>query len=156
MSSASSWITPAVSFVLGFVSAVFAEPVRSWILRPKLRVTFARTDDCFTPTRTAGGEKARWIRVKVENEKKRLAKGCRAYLVRIESKSPDSSEWVDTIYVDSIQLAWACRKEEDKYASVELPFGVAQYIDVVSAFKGKDNELVPFIQVQPLRYARCF
>lgn len=151
-----SWLsalTPIGSFFLGFISAVFAEPARQRLFRPVLRLRFSNKPDCVAKTPTGGGE-AVYIRVEVMNEKRRLAKQCRAYLVNAEVQN-DHKEFEPTIYVDSIQLAWSCRENGMERDAVDLPNGVSQYIDVLATDKSS-NCFTPQISPFPFRYQELF
>lgn len=139
-----------LSFVLGFVTAVCAEPARQRLFRPVLELNFANTPDCVTKTRTTGGHQAIYVRLRVENKKSRLAKQCRAYLIKIEIKNNDG-EFESTMYTDSIQLAWSCREPGMERAPLDLPNGVLQYIDVVATDQAS-NSFAPQISPFPLRY----
>lgn len=152
-----SWlsaITPIVSFILGFISAVFAEPARQRLFRPILQLRFSNTPDCVAKTPTVGEGEAIYIRVGVVNENRRLARQCRAYLVNTEVQN-DLGEFEPTIYVDSIQLAWSCRKEGKQRDAVDLPNGVSQYIDVLATDKS-NNCFRPQISPFPFRYQEVF
>jgi hypothetical protein len=104
-----------------------------------------------TPT---GGGEAVYIRVEVMNEKRRLAKQCRAYLVNVEVQN-GRNEFEPTIYVDSIQLAWSCRENGKEREAVDLPNGVSQYIDVLATYKSS-NCFTPQISPFPFRYEELF
>ena len=59
-----------LGFILGFLSAVFAEPARQWLYRPRLLLSFGSSNDFVAPTpETAGGRRyeAFYIRLKVVN-----------------------------------------------------------------------------------------
>ena len=153
--SSFSWVSalaPLGSFILGFVTAVFAEPARQKIFKPKLALTFMNDTDhvAWTPHRGNGEEnEAYYIRVGVKNISRRLAKQCRAYLVNIEKKEKTGFE--RTIYADSIQLAWSCRVKGTELDGIDLPHGVVQYFDLL-ATTDKGNSYCPQIKPFPYRY----
>jgi hypothetical protein len=146
-----------VGGLIGFGAAVFAEPLRRWIYRPKLQLEFgsgaeyqAPTDEGVKPNR----HKAIYIRIKVTNTKAAIAKSCRAYLVAIDQEVA-VEEFKPTIYCDSIPIAWACRDDSEKYAGLDLPKGVAQFIDVIST--RSVNELVSLhLKFCPYRYSEIY
>src|SRR5947209_4242810 len=73
-----------LGFLGGFVTALFAEPLRQWLYRPGLSLSFGSSGDFITKTpEVSGGAKydAFYIRLRVVNTSSRLAKACRAYLV---------------------------------------------------------------------------
>ena len=139
-----------VSFVLGFITAVFAEPVRQRFFRPELELGFSGREDSITKTETVGGSQAVYVRVQVRNTKPKLARACRAYLVNIETKSA-TGEFEPTAYVESIQLAWSCRMPGNERDAIDIPNGVSQYIDVVATSSISSHfaiQIAPF----PVRY----
>jgi len=76
------------SFFAGFVIAIFAEPVRRFFFKPELKLEFKQNPACISKTHEASGGKkvadAHYIKVKVTNTRKVIAKDCRAYLINIE------------------------------------------------------------------------
>ncbi len=150
--------------VLGFGAAIFAEPLRQWIFRPKLKLEFgddpgykARTpeeaDIPSSPRPIHSVHEAEYIRIKVTNEKRAIAKSCRAYLVAVE-KADESGDYKPTIYCDSIPLAWSCR-DKQAYDPLDLPRGVAQFVDVVST-RSVSQDFKPEIKPIPFRYFALF
>lgn len=153
-----------VGAVLGFAAAVFAEPLRQWIYRPKLKLEFNGDPGCRARTpeqaQLGGGPRpvqsiheADYIRIKVTNTKPLIAKNCRAYLVGIE-KADSSSAFKPTIYGDSIPLPWSCRGEQ-AYGPLDLPRGIAQFLDVVST-RSVSADFKPEIKPIPYRYISLF
>ena len=159
-----SLVPALVGGAIGFASAIFAEPLRRWIYSPKLLLSFedstdykARTPEQATfldPQRSAAPihstHEAEYLRIKVLNDSRPLAKECRAYLVGIEKKQADGS-FGSTLYCDSIPLAWSCR-EDRAYEALDLPKGVAQFVDLVSV-RSISTEYKIEIKPLPLRYA---
>lgn len=155
--SSFSWIaalTPVVTFILGFISAVFAEPARQRLFRPVLRLSFSGGEDCIARTPTSNGSEAIYFRIKVVNEKPRLARACRAYLVNVETKSR-TTEFCSTVFADSIQLAWSCHVPGSERSPLDLPNGVSQYVDVIATNKST-NTFAPQISPFPFRYQQLF
>jgi hypothetical protein len=146
-----------LSFIAGFLSAVFAEPIRKWLYRPKLELEFVKESPNYkarTPERIGQStHEAYYIRVKATNTKGKIAKGCRAYLVNIE-KDNSTGIFDSTEYCDSIQLAWSCR-DNQAYEGIDLPNGIAQFIDViVTRDFTKAFELQTM--VKPFRYKKLY
>jgi hypothetical protein len=142
------------SFILGFVSSVFAEPARQRLFRPVLRLSFSGGEDCIAGTPLTGESEALYIRIKVVNKKPRLARGCRAYLVNVETKSTPTG-FAPTLYADSIQLAWSCQVSGCERNALDLPNGVSQYVDVIATSKA-NNTFTPQIVPFPFRYQQLF
>lgn len=143
-------ITPILSFALGFISAVFAEPLRQWLFRPRLKLTFTGREDCVTATRMTDGSGARYVRIRVVNVRRRVAKSCKGFLIKIEKLSA-SGQFHDTHYVDSIQLAWSCQGRDDARKPLDLVHGISQYLDVVATSEVSDSFALQ-ISPLPLRY----
>src|SRR4030067_928179 len=149
-------ISILLGFLGGFLTAIFAEPLRQVIFRPNLNLEYYTSDDCITPTPEEdpnGIHDAFYIHVKVTNTKRKLAEKCRAYLVRVELQD-EKGNFIPTEYCDSIQLAWAC-KYNQAYEALDLPRGIAQFVDVVST-RSTENNFRPEIRPFPFRYSRLF
>ncbi len=153
-----------VGGIIAFASAIFAEPVRRWIFSPKLVTSFEDSSDCkartpeqatfLDPQQSAvpihSTHEAEYIRIKVVNDARPVAKDCQAYLVGIEKEQPDGS-FATTLYCDSIPLAWSCR-EERAYEPIDLPNGVAQFIDLISV-RSISRDYRIEVKSLPSRYA---
>lgn len=144
----------AVSFILGSVTAVFAEPIRQRFFRPILKLSFSNAEDCVARTGTVAGHNAVYVRAKVVNQKRTLARRCRAFLVNVEQLNT-RNVFEPTIYADSIQLAWSCREQGTQRDAIDLPHGVSQYVDVVATDQQLQNFL-PQISPLPIRYKDLF
>lgn len=144
----------SLSFLLGFGSAVFAEPLRQRIFRPKLALFFSGGEDCVTRTPMSGSGYATYVRIKVTCARRRTAKSCSAYLVGIETLSPGGT-FQPTNFVDSLPLSWSCQATGQEREPLDLLWGVNQYIDVVAAHDGSAY-LEPQFSPIPLRYVALF
>ena len=140
-----SFLPQLISFTAGFAIAIFAEPVRRFFFKPKLKSEFQQSPYCISKTYDVVNGKVvadmHYIRVKVTNTSKIIARDCRAYLINIEKKS-EKGKFASTCYCDSIQLAWSCQKEEDSYRGIDISKGVNQYLDVI-ATKSTSKEFKP-------------
>ena len=142
------------SFFLGFVSAVFAEPVRRFLFKPKLNLRFSGKDDCVAQTPMSSGINGVYVRVKVTNLRRQVARSCRAFLNGVEKQATDG-RFQPTIYTDSLPLAWSCQPEGLERSPLDLLHGVSQYVDVVAAFEG-GRYLEPQVAPFPRRYFSLF
>ncbi len=159
----SAVLNTAIGAVLGFAAAVFAEPLRHWLYRPRLKLEFGDDPGCRArtpeqaqlpgPRPEQSIHDADYIRIKVTNTKPSIAKNCRAYLVNIE-KADSSGEFKPTIYGDSIPLSWACRGAQ-AYDPLDLPRGVVQFVDVIST-RSVSTDFKPEIKPIPFRYIDLF
>jgi hypothetical protein len=146
----------AVGFLGGFLTALFAEPIRRWIYQPKLELHFGNASHFMTRTPEIAGQakyEAIYVRVKVLNNKSALAKSCRAYLVNIERKGPSGS-FVATEYCEALQLGWAVHGEQ-AFSAVDLPTGVPFYVDVLST-RPTSPAFKPHVRLVPMRYEPLF
>lgn len=162
-----SILSTLVGAAVGFVSAVFAEPLRRWLYRPVLVLGFgdgseykARTleqAELFDPARSAvpihSTHEAEYVRIKVINTATALAKACRAYLVRVERQDAEG-KFGPTLYCDSIPLAWSCR-EQEAHGPLDLPNRVAQFVDLISTRNVSSDYRVE-IKPLPFRYVALF
>ncbi len=159
----SAVLNTLIGAVLGFTAAVFAEPLKQWLYRPKLKLEFGDDPGCTArtpeqaqlqgPRPVQSIHEADYIRIKVKNTKPVIAKNCRAYLVAIE-RADNSGGFKPTIYGDSIPLPWACRGEE-AYGPLDLLRGIVQFVDVVST-RSVSPDFKPEIKPIPYRYIDLF
>jgi hypothetical protein len=91
-----------------------------------------------------------YIRVKATNIRRAIAKKCRAYLVAVEKFDSDG-KFQPTIYCDSIPLAWSCRGDQ-AHDPLDLPNGVAQFIDVASTRSLKNASSTFRVEIKPTPY----
>ena len=141
-----------IAFLSGFLTAIFAEPLRRWIYAPRLKLTFGTSNHFLTRT-PENEHEAIYVRIKVENYRSTLAKGCRAYLVNIERKVK-SGDFEQTEYCDSMQLGWAYQKDR-RFDAFDLPRKVPHFVDIMSTrqtapgFK-LETKVIPLLYKQML------
>lgn len=161
------WGKSLLSGAAGGLLALGAEQGSNWLRRPKLKLSFSGGDDCRSESMlvNARGDavgKAIYVRVKVENAGKLLARSCRAYLVKTESMHDDGGV-KPTIFADSLPLEWSCRPHGAGGEPIDLPRGVSQYVDVVAigintTLPGPDARFwqMCFAVPSPVRYDGLF
>jgi hypothetical protein len=146
-------------FIAGFITAIFAEPIRKKLFKPKLKISFGDTLDYLTETPETGGGRTidtYYIRAKVTNEKKIIARSCKVFLINIEEKD-EYGKFLSTIYCDSIQLAWSCQDytKGEQWQGIDLAKGVNQYVDLITT-RSINESFDPQLKVKPLRYLDLF
>jgi hypothetical protein len=143
--------------LVGFFIAVFAEPLRQKLFKPDLDVEFVNSPDYVALTPENRNCKAYYIRVKVSNRKRILARDCRAYLINIEKKD-EKGKCLPTIYCDSIPLAWSLQKLGEQYSGIDIAKDVNQFVDIIKTTKTRNdaNSFYPQIMVTPFRYENLF
>lgn len=142
----------AVTFLGGFLTALFAEPLRRWIFAPRLTLTFGTSSDFLTKTPEfgpGGGHEALYVRIKVVNSRSALAKSCRAYLVNVE-REDSSGKFEPTEYCESMQLAWSTQAEQ-AFSALDLPRDAPHFVDIIST-RGTSTAFALATKVTPLRY----
>jgi hypothetical protein len=143
--------------VIGFLSSVLSEPVRDYFFGPKIQVEFDPKKEGFVTSTcvesSSGVKNAKYIRILVTNEYKRIARQCRAYLVNLESWDPKLKKFVSTIYCDALQLPWSASR--DGHASIDIPKNVHRFVDLIST---QENKFTPKIHydVELFRYRSLF
>jgi hypothetical protein len=150
----------ALGYMIGFASAVFAEPLRRWLFAPVLALDFNPSDTY--QTRTYEGpphskvvtNRASYLRVGVTNSRKAIAKSCRAYLIRVD-KIDETGLFRDTIYCDSLRLTWSAQPEDSKHEPLDLPHGVRQFVDLLST-RDHSADFRPELQINLRRYGDLF
>ena len=142
----------------GALIAILAEPIRRWIFRPVLHLHFGDTDDYIAPSpRQADGkivDDSIYLRVGVTNSSTAVAKGCRAYITKIEERHSTTGGFYQATFSDSLRLFWACKPTRDeKLAAIDIPKGVRQFVDVLFAASSQPNVFTPCVEFTPLRYS---
>jgi hypothetical protein len=137
-----------LSFILGFFSAVFAEPLRRRLFRSRLEVNFKAdfspsSKYIFVTPSYHGSERrtAKHIRVSVRNPSRITAKSCKAFLTKIEREG--ASEPV-VIHQDPLPLSWGFIGA----APIDIPPGPIFFFDVF-AVDNRENKLQPQTNVRP-------
>jgi hypothetical protein len=153
--SAPVWVgalTSSATFVVGFLTAVLAEPFRQWLFRPKLELEFENSDHFVTMTDEGSPptHRSRWVRVRAKNRSARLAKACRVYLVGFERRG-HSGQWEATEYCDNKQLAWSSRLDDDgKWGALDLAQEAPFFADLLST-RSVAKPFWPTVRVMPYR-----
>jgi hypothetical protein len=155
-----SW-TPAVTFLAGAATAIFAEPLRQWIFRPVLEVSFEPgTCNLSTPTTVVGitlgamhqvESQGRYVRVRVRTTTRRIAKGCRAYLVKIEVE--EQGTFHPSNFVDTLRLKWSSQLADEATKPLDIPKDVSQFVDALSTDIASPNQYVSHTTLMP-QYCR--
>lgn len=154
------WIITAAialaSSFLGALIAIFSEPVRKWIFRPRLVAEFHGDRDDFivrTPVRPPGEpeHQAFGIRGYVHNTGRTTAYGCCAWLINIEKKNTTSGTFYQTPYHEVLPLQWSnCPNRDDKY-NAEIARGMGQYFDILM-FNARRDDILTFAESMPFRF----
>jgi hypothetical protein len=139
------------SFVLGALTAVFAEPLRRWLFRVKLGLAFKAIvglgtgNICITPTGDPNVKEACYVRVSVKTCNRLIrvvAQSCQVFLVKIEKRI--SASRYETIYNDPLPLAWSYFGHNSR----DIPPGIEFFFDVI-ATNIETNLLIPQTTQQP-------
>ena len=139
---------------IGTIGAVVVVLTSEWwwtkLHGPRLRLSFGRGPDYQTNTMVTDSQTgkavgtANYIRVKVQNSRKAVAKKCRAYLINIEKFDETKNKFDSTLFCDSIRLKWSCMgNDADSVAPLDLPNGVNQFVDLIETRLGH-----PFFTIQ--------
>lgn len=129
-------ISVGVSLAAGLFSGLFGRRLEEWWFRPKLVVDFIPSGGGF---RTEG----RWmendvelveiyVRARVRNFGRIVAKQCRPYLVKLEEVHP-SGRTTPTTYFDSLPLRWPGNTYEPR----DIPSKINQFFDIVGVLKNR-------------------
>lgn len=147
-------ISGAIGGALAFVGGDY---LLRWLHKPSLLLEFRDNKDCKSPTPMNKDDvetEGYYIRIKVTNENRHIAKDCRAYLINFERKD-ENNGFVRTEYCDSIPLGWSCRDKKDRFRGIDIPRGINQYVDVIATVKDS-SVYIPQIMVPPYRYSKLF
>jgi hypothetical protein len=156
------YLTPLLAVITGTVIGVISEPIRTWLFRPELRLKFDPARDV-TPSPTFVGypggpqrrSQGRYLRVQAINESHRIAKGCRAFLVDVE-QADDQGSFRPAGYLDSLRLKWASQSPGDELRAIDLPRGVALFVEVLSADESSPEVFAMHTPFVPAIYSKLF
>ena len=107
-----NWISYVVSVAIGLLLGVVTEPLRLWLLKPKLTASFTADEHCLRQTPVVGKTPqgkihsiAKVARFLVRNEARFDAKNSRAYLTQIEKCNADGSFTIE--FADRLPVRWS-------------------------------------------------
>ena len=139
-----------VSGVLsGALAPLIAECAKRRFLGPRLEVMY-KEEERYMPITEVPGRlpgrlyPAKYLRVRVENTGRRVAKGCKAYLVKLEEIV--NSEPQPTFYQDTFRLRWAYEQQDELHEGIDIPPGIFIFFDVLSCKHQEDKDMT-IIQV---------
>jgi hypothetical protein len=137
------FLSPIVSFVLGFITAAFAEPFQRWLARPRITLDFRREVGqgsryiSRTPEKLEDANmEAFYVRGSAVNQNRTIAKSCKVFLTLIEREG--SSGRYEILHQDPIPLAWSFLGP----IALDLPPKLPFFFDIVSV-NNVENELTP-------------
>jgi hypothetical protein len=127
------WIGPIFGVIVGFLLSTVSRAFDEAWFGPNLVI------DCQGAPKSKDESNDRlWVRFRVRNSnKRRMAKQCYAYLVGLYKMS-DGRAVSENLLADSYQLSWAGYSFEPR----NIPFGVAQYVDLVQFSKSDPGWIV--------------
>jgi len=137
--AANWWIAifgAAVGLMSGLFSGLAGRRFEEWLYGPRLVVEFlpeegGRTEGKWERDGTEVVEI--YIRARVRNTRRRVAKQCRPYIVKLEEVQ--SSSTITTSFFDSLVLRWPGPYSQLSYVPRDIPNGVHQFFDIVGVFK---------------------
>ena len=115
-----------LTFGAGFGSAVFSEPLRRWVFRPTLRISFDALPNC--NVRTA--DNTTILRLRVGNTSRRPAFKCQVYLLNVEM--PHASLKPPVLMDEARRLNWAFVGD-----TTDLYGRMTQYVDLAIVYADK-------------------
>jgi hypothetical protein len=156
----------------GSVNFLSTETPSSRVLDARLKVEFGQSDTFRFQTpfeMLDNGYVVRWscyVRLRVVNVGRRVAKNCRGYLTQVEWTN-DGGTFEPAPYYDSLPLIWSYKGKDQGYPAVDLLEGVDNYLDILATYSFP-NRQPPWdpkhdserfeLQTQyiPLRYSNLF
>jgi hypothetical protein len=122
----------------------------------KLKVEFKEGDKSFvTDTKESGVTDAHYVRIKVLNKGRQIAKQCRSYLVNVEKWKSKTGKFEPTIYCDSLPLPWSARTNTIDYPALDMPRDINQFIDILST-RSSESDYKIMVQPRLYRYESLF
>lgn len=148
------WTQVLIGGIGGSAFTLLVEAFRNLRNRPKLVIKFASEPQYVTKTpigRTGDSPTLNifgiWIRARLKNEGKSVARNCRAYLTDIVVEHTSGSRLVYN-NEDAIPLKWSLRADEEK---IDLPPEITQFIDICHVLATEPNKLHSDARINPFR-----
>lgn len=156
------WLGPIISGAVGggALTVAFQEGL-NWVRRPKLVIHFEDKSEycCHSPffipqdNGPPTEDKAIYLRIKVTNEGRAVAKSCRAFIAYVKREDPNGSK-DDISGQDSLQMIWSLRPNEPV---IDIPKGVNQFADICATLKSEEpSRLHAQVRGLPLRLEQAW
>lgn len=115
----------------GGIVAVLGQLLAAWLRRPNVVLSVGTASQVDTPYRSGSEQtRARYLRLKVENNGRTAAHGCKVFARRIEKTAANGSKIV-IVEDDWFDLSWAYGRVVDGTSfAMDLPRGAKRYADV--------------------------
>jgi hypothetical protein len=127
-------LVAAVGGVTGGLVTGFYSHARAWFTRPRLSVDYANEERHFIDFNAVNWEgrdiSAVYVRVRVRNEGRRVAKGCRVFLTGLDEVHPSGT--TPTNLPDALVLGWPGGHD---FEPRDIPRGISFYADLVMVSK---------------------
>jgi hypothetical protein len=161
-----------IGFISATLSPLISNTIQEKFFGPKLEVIFSEDiEGCVTKTKAKHqianqgfpGEAvsikvdACYLRLRVKNKRKKIAKQCRPFLIDVEVWDTTKAKYTKTAFSDSIQAGWACApSREEAFKPKDIPNGIDQFIDLISTSQANPTSFNIEINPMPYRYEPLF
>jgi hypothetical protein len=128
------WIKTFLAAIAGAAGVLCLQKIREWWSKPVLQGRYRDTEEgCRVPT-AEGQNGVEWpalyISIKVSNEGRSTATGCRGFLGGIEVLHDRQLRRTDC--AENIPLSWSYGTEKDAKEGINIPTDVPQFLNVFS------------------------
>jgi hypothetical protein len=146
------WLT-AIGTIGTVIVALFLSVIRKWYMRPKFEIEFANQEPfckhAYTEILDSKGVKRKaqtfWIRLRVWNKGRSIARGCEGKLVRITQES-DKQDRTD---FDPVVLHWVGTSHGPPHP-IDINRGESEYLDIVYTIQElPDRYVIPADEIEP-------
>jgi hypothetical protein len=128
----------AIGGVTGGLVTSFYSHARSWLTRPRLSVDYANDAGHFIDFNAINREgrdiSAVYVRVRVRNLGRRVARGCRVFLTGLEEVHPAGT--TPTNLHDALVMGWPGGTD---FEPRDIPHGVSFFADLVMVSKHREG-----------------
>ena len=146
------WLDPQklITGMVGFVTGLVVEPLKTLILQPRIRLVFTPDRSCVVVAAeidavTKEHYEASYVRVQAHNRWLFAAKNCRPYLAKIERLGHRNQ----VIHEDALPLSWSYQATPEP---IDIPPRMYFHIDLLCA-SSKEAHFVPRTKTQPVFWA---
>jgi len=135
----SEWFSAIGTIAASVVAIIiaFLPSIRRWYNRPEFSIEFENKEPFCRCTNLVSGEKAYWIRLRVKNVGRSIARGCEGKLVRVT----DANMKKGRKDFDPVALRWASTQ---RYEPIAINKTEYEYLDLVMR-KTNDKRVVHIV-----------
>lgn len=142
-SSSSTILEQVVAGTVAGIAAAALIKILNWLTSPKLKMYF-KDSDTYTIAPVQNGVNFLFMHLVVKNVKRKMAVGCKVFLLKLEQKKNEKFEEIPL--KAHLTLKWANENETIGYNGLEIPGNYRRRIDLAQAPLNSSSNFYFFIE----------